>query len=299
MAPTTTGTLTRRSVLSGALAALAVVVTARPAPAQPAPPLPDRLAGLERRDNRIIGLSATDLVTGRTVTHRADESFAMCSTFKTYLAGAVLQRVQYGELGLDEQLPVTPAAITVNSPRTEPHAGGRMRVADLCAAALQVSDNGAANVLLAALGGPAAVTAFARSIGDERTRLDRWEPQLNAAVPGDPRDTSTPAALAAGYRRLLEGDALAPAQRDRLRDWMLANETSALRAGLPAGWTSADKTGSGDYGTTNDVGIAYGPAGQRVLLAIMTRSAADDEQAANLRPLIGEVTGAVLAALAG
>jgi beta-lactamase class A len=120
---------------------------------------------------------------------------------------------------------------------------------------------------------------------------------LNSAVPGDPRDTSTPYALGNGFRRLLTGDVLAPPQRQRLEDWMRANQTSSMRAGLPPGWTSADKTGSGDYGSTNDVGIVYGPEGQRVLLALMTRSQADDPDAENLRPLIGELTSVVLPSL--
>jgi len=112
----------------------------------------------------------------------------------------------------------------------------------------------------------------------------------SSAVPGDPRDTSTPEALGRGYRDLLVGDALAPPQRQRLEDWVRANGASSVRAGLPPGWTTADKTGSGDYGSTNDVGVAYGPAGQRLLLAIMTRSQVNDPQAQNLRPLIGELT---------
>ena len=98
---------------------------------------------------------------------------------------------------------------------------------------------------------------------------------------------------------LLDGDVLAPPQRRLLEDWMRANQTSSMRAGLPPGWTTADKTGNGDYGSTNDVGIAYGPQGQRVLLAILTRSQADDPKAANMRPLIGELTTLVMPTLLG
>ncbi len=148
------------------------------------------------------------------------------------------------------------------SPLTGPHAGGTMPLADLCEAAVQVSDNAAGNLLLKTIGGPPAITDFARSIGDDRTRLDRWETELNSAIPGDPRDTSTPHALGTGYRNLLTGDVLAPPQRQQLEDWMRANETSSIRAGLPEGWTTADKTGNGDYASTNDVGIAYGPDGR-------------------------------------
>jgi beta-lactamase class A len=169
-----------------------------------------------------------------------------------------------------------------------------MTLDELCQAALQVSDNTAGNLLLKTIGGPSAITAFARSIGDPSSRLDRWETALNSAVPGDPRDTSTPEALGRGYRALLAGDALAPAQRQQLETWMRANETSSMRAGLPPDWTTADKTGSGDYGTTNDAGIAYGPAGQRVLLAMMTRSQINDPKAQNLRTVIGELTALLL-----
>jgi beta-lactamase class A len=147
---------------------------------------------------------------------------------------------------------------------------------------------------LSPIGGPPAITAFARNLCDPSSRLDRWETTLNSAVPGDPRDTSTPGALDRGYRALLAGAALSPAPRQQLETWMRANETSSMRAGLPPDWTTADKTGSGDYGTTNDAGIAYGPAGQRVLLAIMTRSQVNDPKAQNLRPVIGELTALLL-----
>ena len=164
---------------------------------------------------------------------------------------------------------------------------------------LQRSDNTAANMLLGAIGGPPAITEFARSIGDERTRLDRWEIELNTALPGDPRDTSTPTALALGFRALLTGDALPAPQRQQLMDWMLGNQTSSIRAGLPSGWTSADKTGSGDFGSTNDVGLAIGPNGQRVLLAIMLRTRSTDQGAPNQRELVGQIAASVLVELLG
>ncbi|MCK0177321.1 class A beta-lactamase [Mycolicibacterium sp. F2034L] len=296
-------TYTRRQLIVGAtvLAGAAVAAlserTVLADPAEPVPPAGDRIGALERRYDAVIGVYAVDLASGRTVAHRAQETFALCSTFKGYLAALVLRMVGRGERSLEQRLYVDPAAILPNSPRTEPRAGGDMSIDELCQAILQVSDNAAANILLHNVGGPAAVTEFARSIGDPRSRLDRFEIELNSAVPGDPRDTSTPEAVGNGYRALLVGDALMPAQRQLLEDWMRANETSSMRAGLPPGWTSADKTGSGDYGTTNDVGIAYGPEGQRVLLAVMTRSAADDAEAENNRPMIGEIASVVMQAL--
>lgn len=286
--------LSRRQVLVGgmALGALAAcsVKAASADPAEPVSPIHERIEALQRRDNATIGLYAVDLDSGRSITHLDGESFAMCSTFKTYAAARVLQMAERGQLRLDESVFVDPAALVANSPVTELQAGRSMTLSQLCEAALQRSDNTAGNLLLEAIGGPPAITAFARSIGDEKTRLDRWETELNSALPGDPRDTSTPRALGVGYRELLTGSVLAAASRQQLEDWMRANTTSSIRAGLPPGWTSADKTGSGDFGSTNDVGIAYGPDGQRLVLSVMTRSQANEPKAENLRPLIGEVT---------
>lgn len=288
--------LSRRHVLVGGVALAAYAAAQRPALGTPPPAssIDQRIAGLEQAHNAYVGVFAVDLDGGRSIAHRGQEAFAMCSTFKGYAAARVLQMVGRGQLTLDQTVFVDPAALVANSPRTQPRAGGDMTLAELCQAALQVSDNTAGNLLLKTIGGPSAITAFARSIGDPSSRLDRWEIELNSAVPGDPRDTSTPEALGGGYRSLLAGDALAPQQRNLLEDWMRTNETSSMRAGLPPGWTTADKTGSGDYGSTNDVGIAYGPAGQHVLLALMTRSRANDPKAPNLRPLIGELTTLLL-----
>jgi beta-lactamase class A len=293
--------LSRRHVLLGGLTLAAVAAySEKPAladPAEPLPPIEDRIQALERRNNALIGVYATNLVSDKTVAHRAQDPFAMCSTFKVYASARVLQMAEHGQLTLDDKMFVDPAGILPNSPVTETRAGGEMTLAELCQAALQRSDNAAANLLLNRIGGPPAITAFARSIGDERSRLDRFEIELNSAVPGDPRDTSTPEALGGGYRALLDGDVLAPPQRRQLEDWMRANQTSSMRAGLPSGWTTADKTGSGDYGSTNDVGIAHGPAGERVLIAILSRSQANDPKAANMRPLIGELTTLVMPTL--
>jgi beta-lactamase class A len=286
--------LSRRQALLGGLTLAAVAASGeKPAladPAEPLPPVDDRIVALEQRHNALVGLFATNLNSGQTLAHRAQDSFAVCSTFKGYAAARVLQMVEHGELTLDRKVFVDPTAMVANSPRTQPRAGGEMTLDELCQAAVQVSDNTAANLLLKTIGGPPAITAFARSIGDDRTRLDRWETELNSAIPGDPRDTSTPEALGGGYRNLLTGDALAPAQRQQLEAWLRANETSSVRPALPPGWTTADKTGNGAYASTNDVGIAYGPGGRRVLLSIMTRTTAEDPNAEGNRPLIGELT---------
>lgn len=291
--------LSRRRVLIGSGLLLSGGVAAgtpgRALAAPPSePPVEQLIAGLEQAHNAVIGVYAVNLISGVTIAHRARDPFAMCSTFKTYAVARVLEMVGRGQLTLDQPVLVDPAAVVANSPRTGPRAGTEMTLSELCQAALQVSDNTAGNLLLQTIGGPPAITAFARSIGDQQTRLDRWETDLNSAIPGDVRDTSTPEALGSGYRALLSTEAPGPSTRQTLLDWMRANETSSMRAGLPPGWTTADKTGSGGYGTANDVGIAYGPDGQHVLLAMMTRSQADDPAAATLRPVIGELTSLVL-----
>jgi beta-lactamase class A len=292
--------LSRRNALIGGLTLAAVAATStKPASANPPPVVtPEvQIAGLEQANEARIGLFAVNLDSGQALANRAQESFAVCSTFKGYAAARVLQMVERGELTLDHNVFVDPADIVANSPRTQPRAGGEMTLDELCRAAVQVSDNTAGNLLLKTIGGPPAITAFARSVGDDRTRLDRWETELNSALLGDPRDTSTPEALGGGYRNLLTGDALTPPQRQQLETWLRANETSTVRPGLPPGWTTADKTGNGDFASTNDVGIAYGPDGGRILLSIMTRTTTDDPKAPNNRPLIGQLTSLVMPAL--
>jgi beta-lactamase class A len=234
----------------------------------PAPSAVSRLAALEARVGGRLGVAVLDTGTGRRLEYRSAERFPLCSTFKVLLAGAVLSRVDRGLERLDRSLPYGPADLLEYAPVTRAHvAEGRLTVGELCAAAVVVSDNTAANLLLGTLGGPAAITAFARSLGDAETRLDRLEPDLNEALPGDPRDTTTPDAMAAALRALLLGPALAPASRQRLEDWMVAATTgrNKLRAGLPPGWIAGDKTGSGARGTMNDVALVR-PPGQAPIL---------------------------------
>ena len=290
----------RRQFVFGLGVATAGVMFGRStAVAQPVSSMDAQIEALQQQWNATIGVYAVNPANGRTVTFRDGELFAMCSTFKAYLAAAVLRRADRGELSLQDTVAVNQSDILPNSPVTEPAVGSSLTLSELCRGALQQSDNAAANLLLRTLGGPQAVTDFARDIGDERTRLDRWETELNSALPGDPRDTSSPRALGDGFVRLLTGDALAEPSRRQLDEWMRANQTSSMRAGLPDGWSTADKTGSGDYGSTNDVGIAYGPGGEQLVLAIMTRSAGDDPDAENMRPLIGDVTAAAVPWLLG
>ena len=290
--------IARRDVLVGGLT-LTALAAVGVGPAWAAPAVDERIAALEQRSNVRIGIFAVDLQSGRTVAHRENEPFALCSTFKTYAAARVLQKAERGELALTDTVTVEAEAILPNSPITETRVGRQITLAELCAAALQRSDNAAANYLLHTIGGPPAITEFARSIGDHQTRLDRWEIELNSAVPGDLRDTSTPRALGEGYRALIVGSALAPSTRGQLVEWMTTNVTSSLRPGLPPEWTLADKTGSGDYGTTNDVGVGFGPGDRRVLLSVMVRSATDDPDAEGVRPMMAEIAALVMPVLLG
>ncbi|RAV13235.1 class A beta-lactamase [Mycolicibacterium sp. GF69] len=294
--------ISRRHALLGGLTLVALATSPHKAamadPPQPPRPIGDRIGAMERSNNALIGVFATNLDTGRTVAHRAQDPFAMCSTFKGYAAARVLQKAERGELALTDRVIIDQGDIVPNSPVTQTRVGQAMTLTELCQAALQQSDNAAGNWLLRVIGGPSGITDFARSIGDERSRLDRWETELNAAVPGDPRDTTTPEAIGGGYRSILLGGVLAEPQRQQLGDWMRANQTSSVRPALPPGWTTADKTGSGDYASTNDVGIAFGPDGERLLLAIMTRTAGADPGAPNNRPMVAELAKQLVAELA-
>jgi beta-lactamase class A len=221
----------------------------------------DRWQAIEASVAGRLGVAVLDTATGVLDGYRLDERFAMCSTFKFVAVAMVLARVDAGQQRLDDRIVVTPASLLDWSPVTRKHVGQPMSVAELCEAAITLSDNAAANLLLASAGGPAAVTAFARHIGDGVTRLDRTEPTLNEGTPGDPRDTSTPRAMAQTLRRVLLGNALSDASRARLVAWMTATSTGAdrLRAGFPFDWRLAHKTGTGDLGTTNDIGVAWPP----------------------------------------
>lgn len=260
---------TRRTVLRTALVlpALGLAGPLRAAGPQPAT---HALEDLERRAGGRLGVAAWRHGDGHVLAWRGDERFPFCSTAKVMVAGAVLARAAREPGLLDERVRYTKADVVSWSPVTERHVDDGMTIADLCAAALQMSDNTACNLLLDRIGGPAAVTTFARRIGDTAFRLDRRETELNSAVPGDPRDTTTPRAMASSLQALLLEQALAPDARRRLTDWMLANTTGKerIQAGFPAGWRVADKTGTGAYGATNDVGVVFPPQGRPVIVAI-------------------------------
>ena len=228
------------------------------------------LARIEAESGGRLGVAALDTADGSRAGHRMDERFAMCSTFKLLAAAAVLARVDAGKERLDRRVTYAKSDLVTYSPVTEKHVDSGMTLAELCEAAITLSDNTAANLLLTSLGGPDGVTAFARTLGDTMTRLDRNEPTLNEATPGDPRDTTTPAAMLANIRTLVLGDALTEPSRGQLKAWMLANKTGGgrLRAGLPGDWAVGDKTGSGEFGTTNDVGVIWPPGRAPIVVTI-------------------------------
>ncbi|HWN36614.1 MAG TPA: class A beta-lactamase [Pseudonocardia sp.] len=277
-----TGRLTRRTLLAGCLGALPLVAVSCAGAAGPpgAPPSPGlspapapsgagpavaeagrALADLETRFGGRLGVFALDTGSGAAIGHRADERFPLCSTFKVLAAAAIL-RLRGERPGLLDQLVhYTPAQVIDGSPVSGPRAADGMTVSALCRAAIDHSDNTAANLLLGILGGPPAVTAFASTLGDPLTRLDRTEPELNVVPPGELRDTSTPALMAADLRALVLGDALDPAGRELLTGWLVGITTGGtrIRAGLPAGWRVGDKTGNGSRGEANDLAVAWPP----------------------------------------
>lgn len=240
-------------------------------------------AALETEYGARLGLSVIDTGTGGTVAYRADERFPMASTFKGLACGALLQAHPLASGYFDQVIHYTAADIVVNSPETERHIDTGMTVAALCDAAITQSDNTAGNLLLRLLGGPEGFTAFLRSLGDTVSRLDRWEPELNTAIPGDERDTTTAAALAADYRALVVGTALPEPERAQLAAWLKASTTGAkrIKAGLPADWIVGDKTGSPAYGSALDVAVAWPPGRAPLVLAVLTTKPDQDAEPAN------------------
>jgi beta-lactamase class A len=250
-------TISRRTLLVGTL--LATPVFAQDAET--------RLAALERSSGGRLGVAALDLGTGRRISRRADERFALCSTFKFLAASLVLDRVDRGKEQLNRRVAFSEKDLVPSSPVTREHVGTGMTMAEICRAAVTLSDNTAGNLMLTSFGGPAALTAYARTLGDDFTRLDRIETDLNEARTGDPRDTTTPAAMTENLRRIVLGDALSETSRGQMADWLLANQTGAerLRAGLPKDWRIGDKTGTGDNGAANDIAVIW-PLGRAPLI---------------------------------
>ncbi|MDN4649615.1 class A beta-lactamase [Curtobacterium sp. PsM8] len=274
-----------------------------PTPAAPTPASTTSAAttraldALERRDDARLGLVAIDTGSGATVTHRAGERFAFASAAKVFIAATVLDDARSGDL--DAVVPIEQRDLLSYAPVTSQHVGSGMTVRALLDAMLRSSDNTAANLLVERVGGPSVVQQWLRGIGDQVTQVVRVEPDLNEATPGDERDTTTPAQFAADLRTVLLGDALRPEGRKMLVETMAGTTTGAatIRAGVPTGWSVADKTGTGSYGVRNDIGIVTPPGRAPIVLVVMTsRSRAD---AKPVDALVAAATTVTVAALPG
>jgi beta-lactamase class A len=251
---------TRRQMMFGGVAFAGHLLKPSNSLAQTESAIHADFALIEARTGGRLGVMLTEHGSGRSFAYRGDERFPMCSTVKVLVCGAVLERVDTGRESLDRRIRFTLSDLQTYSPATKDHVGeDGMTISSLCEAAITLSDNTAMNLLTASVGGPAGVTQFARSLGDTTTRLDRTETTLNEAVPGDPRDTTTPTAMASTLSALVLGLVLSPGSRDSLRTWMVANSTgdAKLRAGVPKAWQVGDKTGTGAHGTSNDIGILW------------------------------------------
>lgn len=262
----------------------------------------ETLAGIERSAQGRLGVAMLDTGSGLALGWRQDERFAMASTFKAVLAGWMLALVDQGRERLDARVHYAPTDVVAYSPVSGARAGngGGLTVGELCSATVSLSDNTAANLLLARHGGPAGFTAFVRSLGDTTTRLDRTEPTLNEARVGDPRDTTTPLAMLHTLQKLVLGEVLSPTSRAWLQRWLVETSTGdkRLRAGVP-GWKVGNKTGTAsDSGTANDIGVLWPVDGGAPVLVTcyLTRSTASPEQR---DAAIAQVARAVAAARQG
>ena len=297
--------LSRRHLLALSAAALPLSVRA-----MNSADLSQALAALEARAGGRLGVAVLDSASGAQAGHRADERFGLCSTFKLLLAGAVLQQMDAGRWPAERPIRFGKADLVPHAPVVRAHlAQGHLTAAELAEATQTTSDNAAANLLMRELfKGPSGLTQWLRERGDAVTRLDRWEPEMNRVPPGELRDTSTPAAIAASASRLLTSELLQPASRARLIAWMEATQTGRrrLRAGLPQGWRAGDKTGTGMHPSmpdrTNDVAIVWpGPERAPWLIAAYyegSRRGSRDIQAADEAVLaeVGRLVGNWLAA---
>lgn len=276
----------RLMALMGQGAAAALVLPAAAAKAGPRADdgLVGSLAAIEGALGGRIGVAIHDTDSGRRWAHRGDERFPMCSTFKLLAAAAILERVDDGSDTLERRVVIREQDLVDYSPVLESRVGGKgVTLATICRAAVTLSDNTAGNMMLKAIGGPEGFTAFMRSLGDGVTRLDRREPELNTAIPGDDRDTTSPRAMTASVETLLFGKTLSPRSRRQLSEWMLDCKTGdgKLRAGLPKRWRIGEKTGGGANGTSNDVAALWPPIRDAVIVSVFTTGSTASPEARN------------------
>ncbi|MGD7048725.1 class A beta-lactamase [Rossellomorea marisflavi] len=257
--------------------------------------LDETFATIESDYDARVGVYAIDTGSDQTIAYRSEERFAFASTYKALAAALVLKQNTMEEL--EEVIAYTEDDLVSYSPITEKHVDTGMTLAELSEAAVRTSDNTAGNLLFEELGGPEQFQQSLREIGDEVTQSDRYETALNEFTPGNTRDTSTPAALATSLQGFAVGGLLPDDKREILIDWMKGNATgdTLIRAGAPDGWTVADKSGAGRYGTINDIAVVWAPDREPIIMAIMTRH--DTEDADYDDALIAEVAEVTLEAL--
>ena len=255
-----------------------------------------QLAALEQQHQGRIGVALYHPDTGLSYGYRAEERFPFASTFKALLAAAVLQRSEFDPQWLQQVVHYRAEDLLSYAPITRPHLAHGMSREALAIASVQYSDNTAANLLLEALGGLDEFNRFVAALGDQKFRLDRQEPDLNSALPGDDRDTTTPAAMAKTLSRLTLGNGLAAPQQARFNAWLKGNTTgdAAIRAGVPTGWLVGDKSGGGGYGTTNDIAVLWPTQGTPMVLALYFTQSTPD--AKPQQAVLAEATRLVLAA---
>ena len=258
----------KASALMMSLAIAAVPLAGQAQPAKSA--MVTKAGEIESRLGARVGFAVYD--TGRNTSwlYHADERFPLTSTFKALACGALLRRVDAGQVALDRTVRITQADLVPYAPVMERLVGHEVSLGQTCSAALRFSDNVAGNKVLESIGGPEGLTRFLRSIGDVATRLDRREPDLNEATPGDPRDTTTPAAIAASLRTLVLEDALSKTSQERLTEWLVGDEVggSLLRSGIPKDWRIGDRTGAGGYGSRGVIAVMWPPGRAPVVAAI-------------------------------
>jgi beta-lactamase class A len=280
--------LSRRALVSLAIAA-ACAAPAEAASAQRA------LKDLHKRIGGRLGVHVLDSQSGKRIRYDDESRYAMASTFKLPLAAALLWQVDHGAFKLTRTLPISKDALKPTSPAVEARlaAGAtEMTIGELCAAVVVQSDNAAANILLSGIGGPQGFTTFMRSIGDQVTRLDRMELELNGNVAGDPRDTTTPRAMVDSLLKIFTQDVLSLTSRAMLIDWMASSRTGLdrVRGGLPRGWPTGDKTGTGANGAVNDLCVAYPPQRRPIFVAVyMSESALDTKALSAAHAEIGKM----------
>lgn len=289
--------ISRRGLLAGSLLAAPALWGTRVFAQSPDEDIKRRLGAIEQKHGGRLGAAVLDTATGKQIAYRGDERFPLCSTFKALAAAFTLARVDRGEDSLNDRIVYPKESLVTYSPVTEKFAGeAGMTMSEICDAAITLSDNTAGNLLLDSFGGPAGLTAWLRTLGDTVTRLDRRETELNEALPGDPRDTTSPLAMAETLRKLLVGDSLSAKSREQLIAWLVANKTGdkRLRAGLPKDWRVGDKTGTGGHNATNDVAIVW-PSGRAPLIvtAYYVESRGSDEERNAVIADVGRIAAAL------